>query len=190
MIKTSNFVKRQTRTSDYSYFNGSWDELEAIVTSNIILHNYKEGYREGVNLVQIPENLLHRFFTAVVPIEEVTSFDTIVEARREGELKYKKNISYGIKKPAQSAFVVIYSKKVLEEDPLNTDLTGADWEIISINCSPYKDKELPMIPLAMARNELADTELGKGGTKGSYTPKQFAEAIIFWNTHSLIREKE
>lgn len=189
MIKASNFVKRQTRTSDYSYFDGSWEDLEKLVNKNYTDGRVCNGYRDGVILVQVDHAQLHQFKSAVVPVENIQSTDTVVESRRAGEQKYSKIISYGIKQTAKSAFVVIYSKETLQEDPLNTDLTGADWEIISINCSPYIDKDLPMMPMAMARNQLADTELGKGGTKGNYTPEQFAESIIFWKTHSLIREK-
>jgi hypothetical protein len=68
-------------------------------------------------------------------------------------------------------------------------LTGADWEIVSINANIY-DTDMPMTPMAMARNQLADTEDGAGGTKANYTGEEFAKAIVFWNTHTLVREKD
>jgi len=86
--------------------------------------------------------------------------------------------------------IVLYHKNVLAEDPDHVPVEGAEWEIVSINCSLY-DYDLPMTPQTMARNQLADDpEHGKGGTKAEYSGDEFAKSIIFWNTHTLIRERD
>ena len=189
IIKASNFVKRQTRESEFSYFDGSWEELEKL-TEKLYMGalNDRPGYRDGVRLVNVPNK--KGFYSAVVPISEDIEITTVFEARREGEKPFKKSIAYGKKVPANNVAIVLYRKDVLEEDPTDREsLTGADWEIVSVNCSPY-DYDLPMTPSAMARNQLADTEDGKGGTKANYTGDEFAKAITFWNTHTLVRERE
>lgn len=192
-IKASEFVKRQTRTSEFSYFDGPWEILEQLVIDFGEGH-WREGYRDGVMLVNLPiGNGSMPFYSAVVPITEDIEFETIFEARREGEKPVKKSISYGKKVPAKNVDIVLYRKDVLEEDELDRDkLTGADWEIVSVNCSPY-EYDLPMTPTAKARNILASTDhpFGKGGSADtSSTAIDLAECIAFWNTHTMVREKE
>jgi hypothetical protein len=190
-IKASKFVKRQTRESEFSYYDGSWEWIEAMATGLLTEEGQpyiREGYRDGVVLANVPPWMNANFYSAVVPITEDIEFETVFEARREGEKPFKKSIAYGKKVPAKNVDIVLYRKDVLEEDPTDRDnLTGADWEIVSINCSPY-EYDLPQSPSSMARNQLADTEGGKGGTKANYSGDEFAKAIIFWNTHTMVRE--
>jgi hypothetical protein len=183
-IKASKFVKRQTRESEFSYYDGSWERLERL-SLGLFINGLS---RDGVVLANVPPWMNANFYSAVVPITEDIEFETVFEARREGEKPFKKSIAYGKKVPAKNVDIVLYRKDVLEEDPTDRDnLTGADWEIVSINCSPY-EYDLPQSPSSMARNQLADTEGGKGGTKANYSGDEFAKAIIFWNTHTMVRE--
>lgn len=181
-IKASKFVKRQTAESEFSYFDGEWAEVERRALAHF--GEAKQGYRDGVVLVPVcPVG----FFSAVAPITDEIEFVTVFEQRRKGEKPYKKSIAYGNKVPAKMVNIILYRKDVLEEDETDREsLTGADWEIVSVNCSPY-DYDLPMTPSAMARNQLADTPEGAGGTKADYTGEEFAKAITFWNTHTLVR---
>ena len=181
----SDFVKRQTRESEFSYFTGSWEELEDLTIAN--LSNVTEGYRDGVILVDISKDELHMFRSAVVHISQVEKFDSKVDSRRVGESNYLNTNGVGKKGEAKKVSIILYRKDVLEEDPLNT-IKGSKWEIVSINASPI-EKDLPMMPLAMARNELSNTKDGSGGTKGSYSPEQYAESIMFWSQHILVREE-
>jgi hypothetical protein len=187
-IKASEFVKRQTRTSDYSYSTLSWEEIEKITTV-YFWTDQTEGYRDGVVLINIPTP---GFFSSVVPVTKDLEFETIYEARREGEEPVKKSVTYGTKVPAKRVDIVLYRKDVLEEDELDRDkLTGAEWEIVSVNCSPT-NSETPMGPTTMARNILACTDhpFGKGGScDKDRTVIELAESIAFWNQHTTIREK-
>jgi hypothetical protein len=188
-IKASKFVKRQTKDSEFSYFSGSWEELEYMTGLYFISYS-KFGYRDGVLLVNIP--VVDNFYSAVVPITEEIEFETIFESRREGEQSFKKSIAYGKKSPANRVDIVLYHKDVLEEDETDKEsLTGADWEIVSINCSPY-EYEIPMTPIAKARNILACTDhpFGKGGScDTNSTAVELAECVAFWATHTMIRER-
>ena len=79
-ISVSNFVKRQTKNSRYSYFDGTWEELEKLTKDNF--KNYTQGYRDGVVLVPInPE----RFYTSLCKIDKDSIFETKYVERREGE---------------------------------------------------------------------------------------------------------
>ena len=191
IIKASEFVKRQTRESEFSYYDGDWETLEALTKAYFPAHS-RQGYRDGVVLVNV-RNAGNLFYSAVVPITEDIEFETVFEARREGEKKYKKSVAYGKKVPAKSVDIVLYRKDVLEEDETDREsLTGADWEIVSVNCSPY-DYDLPMTPTTKARNILSATDhpFGKGGSADtSTTAIELAECIAFWNTHTMIRERE
>jgi hypothetical protein len=190
-IKTSEFVKRQTKTSEFSYYDGKWEDVEKMVTLyfNESTPEFcrRLGYREGVYLVSVPPK---GFYSSLIELNDSIVFETIYESRRPGEKPYKKNIAYGIKQPANYVDVVLYAKHVLEEDETDrASLTGADYEIVSVNARTMKE-EAPMTPQTMARNQLANEPvLGKGGTKANYTGDEFAKSIIFWNTHSLIRER-
>jgi hypothetical protein len=184
-IKASVFVKRQTRTSEFSYFDGSWEEVEQLAIDNA--DKAIEGGREGVKLISVtPE----RFYSSLVEIDDSVEFETIFTARRKGEKSYKKNITYGKKAPANHVDIVIYHKDVLDEDPTDREnRVGSEWEIVSVNATT-SGKEAPMTPQTMARNQLADTDLGVGGSKVDYSGYEFAESIMFWNTHALISERE
>jgi hypothetical protein len=76
---------------------------------------------------------------------------------------------------------------VLQES--GEEFSGADWDIVSINARCF-DEPAPIPPQTMARNQLANTEDGVGGTKADYSADEFAKSIVFWNTHTLIRERK
>jgi hypothetical protein len=48
MFHINSFVKRQTPDSEFSHFDGNWNELLQMVEE--FYPNYKEGYRDGVVL--------------------------------------------------------------------------------------------------------------------------------------------
>lgn len=172
-IAINEFVKRQTKNSRFSYFDGSWDELVEIVKKNF--DGYLPGYRDGVILVPVPSN---QFYTSVCKIEKDSVLETRFEARREGEEPTRATvIKNGKKAPAKFVNVVLYKHDVLSEN--NENSTNAEWEIISINASIVKNE--PMHPMAMARNMLNKT----GGTKAEYTGQQFAEALWFWKDYAM-----
>ena len=71
-------MRRQTRESRFSYYDGSWEQLEALVADH--WSERKPGYRDGVVLVPVP---VEGFYSAVVETEPGDQFTTIMEARRE-----------------------------------------------------------------------------------------------------------
>ena len=185
LIKMSDFAKRQTKKSKYGHFSGTWEELELLVTQHF--YNQKQGYRNGVVLVVVPPE---RFFTSIVKVDENTFFAPEFSARQEGEVPYLSFVSVGGRKmPAKSVEIALYHKDVLAENDENS--TDADWEIVSINCSPFTGG-VPLPPMTRARNNLRMV----GGTDSKYAElsreelvelvRTMSEEIVFWSTHVLV----
>lgn len=174
IVKASDFVKRQTADSQFAHFSGSWEQLEKMVEAN--RPKAVQGYKEGVFLVPLPAE---GFFTSIVKLDEHTMLGAAFKARREGEEPYVEVYAVGEKMPAKKVDIVIYSKEVLAEG--NERSTDADFEIVSINASPFEDRQVPMDPVTMMRNFLERP----GGTKGDFSAQEFAESILFWSQHRL-----
>lgn len=177
-IAINDFVKRQTKKSRFSYFDGTWDELLELVDRNF--DNQTQGYRDGVILIPVPSD---RFYTSICKIDKDSILESKFESRRDGEEPIKRTVvKNGKKSIANFVKIVLYRHDVLlENDESSTD---ADWEIISINASIVENE--PMYPMTMARNMLQKD----GGTKGDYTGQQFAEALWFWKDYVLYEGDE
>jgi hypothetical protein len=79
---------------------------------------------------------------------------------------------------AQRVDVVCYSADALQENGGERS-TDCDWEIVTILCTSGSVE--PMEPLTMARNMLEMP----GGTSGTYTALEFANAIYFHRGRGL-----
>lgn len=175
----SNFVRRQTKESEFSYFEGSDDELLDRVTE--AYGNHKEGYRDGVILVSVnPAG----FYSGVVQLREGDKLVGEYKARREGELAAKTvHVEGGEKMPAMTVDVVLYRHDVLAEN--NEHSCEADWEIISINASATEG-EVPLTVGALCRNFFCEA----GGTDTQMTAEEFVRALKvsreYWRDKALI----
>ena len=176
-IVCNSFVKRQTKSSKFSHFDGSWEELEQLTKDNFA--KATPGYKPGVLLVPVPAD---RFKSGVVEINPETQFHVAYAPRREGEDPYLQIAAKGgNKSQAKYVNIVLYSHDVLAEN--NENDTDADYEIISINARPTEGEE-PLPPITMARNMAGLV----GGTKASYTAEQFVESILYWNKRAMIHQ--
>lgn len=172
-IATNTFVTRQTATSSFSHFEGSWEALERLVEGHFV--HGRPGYKPGVRLIQAPPA---GFYAPVVRLTAESALQAVFEPRREGEEPFIQVTAPGVhKSPAFAVEIVIYSHETLGDDAS----TDAEWEIVSINARSSSEPE-PMTPMAMARNFL---ELS-GGTKAEYTAEEFARAIVFWGQHTIV----
>ena len=177
-LDINDFVKRQTRNSRFSYYDGTWEALIKLVEKHF--DKQKQGYRKGVILIPVPSK---DFYTSICKVDKDSIFETKFEARREGEEPIKTTIlKNGKKTPAKFVNIVLYRHDVLLEN--NENSTDADWEIISINASLLENE--PMHPMTMARNMLHK----EGGTQAKYTGQQFAEALWFWKDYVLYGGEE
>lgn len=179
LIGISDFAKRHTKDSNHSYYDGSDEELIELVTKHYLKNEIENGYRDGVILVNVPPN---KFYSSIVKLDESSQLVSKMASRKPKEdsviQTYVKNVS---KSKAKSVQIVLYRSDVLNED--NDRSTDSNWEIISINASPYeKDVKIPIHPVTMMRNELHLT----GGTKAEYDKEEYIESIKFWSQHANV----
>jgi hypothetical protein len=190
-IGVSEFVKRQTEKSQFTHYAGSWTDLANRTVEEFEAGNFTKGYREGVYLVQMPKHEVPLFKTFdAYPMFEGMKLDAQwekVPGREHEPAKLQVKILEP-KIPCRFVDIVIYKKEVLEED--KDDVTGADYDIVSINGRLKKDPP-PIDPMTLVRNYLHL----KGGTKmKGTTPEQFLEklcgSILYKNGLKHIDVKE
>lgn len=187
-VACGEFVKRQTKESGYSHFEGSWDELADIAAAYLNTGLCNPGYKDGVVLVSMPKldgfgnPVLSRFRSAIVDLEENSKLTANYAPRRLGEDPFIRVSAKGKKQVAKHASLVLYRHDVLDENDERE--TSAEWEIVAIKARVTEEEE-PMDPYTMARNFLHL----KGGTKGDFTAEQFAKSIVYWNNHCMTTGK-
>jgi hypothetical protein len=179
LVACGEFVKRQTKDSGFSHFEGTWEELEHMVHSSLVKPQLvRPGYKDGVVLVDLCPGYEHRkFYTSIVKLDENTKFSVGYSPRRVGEAPYIRIGAKAEKQLAKYVSFVCYRKDILmENDERETD---AEWEIVCIKARVSEEEE-PMDPYTMARNFLHL----KGGTKGDFSAEDFAKSIVYWNNHA------
>lgn len=186
LIKCSEFVKRQTKDSGFSHYSGSWEDLEKVVLECFRNErNVRPGYKTGVVLVDLSFTgfeHLGKFYSAMVDITEETKLNISYAPRLRGEDPFIRISAHADKQETKFVTFVLYHKDVLAEDDDHS--TDSEWELIAIKAR-MTPKEEPMDPYTMARNFLHL----KGGTKGDFTAQQFAESIVYWNSHTMCQGK-
>lgn len=181
-IGINNFVRRQTADSQFTHYEGSWDDLINVVSERFNNKFFRDGYRDGVVLVEMSEDESRFFYTYNnYPMFEGMKLEAFYE-RETGREHEPPKVQIKIKEPKQKCKyvdIVLYRNDVLREN--NEQSTDSEWEIVSINGRLKKDPE-PINPLTIVRNWLHL----KGGTeiKGS-TPekvlKDLCESVLYYN---------
>lgn len=181
-VACGSFVKRQTKESGFSHYEGTWEDLEDMVAFHMTYkaENITPGYRDGVILVKLPP---YDFRSAIVELDVKKSLRASFAPRRIGEAPYIRVSAKAKKQLAKHAQVVLYRADVLAEN--NERETDSEWEIVAIKARTSEEEE-PMDPYTMARNFLHLT----GGTKGDFSAEQFAKSIVYWNTHCMMMGKQ
>jgi hypothetical protein len=182
LIEVSEFVKRQTRESQFSHFDGTWKDLIYLVLQNF--HNRKPGYRDGVVLVPVPPD---NFYSSIVQLQEGDLLEGTFTPRQKGETPRKHiGVVGGKKVPAKSVEIVCYSHEVLAEN--NEQSCDSLWEIISINASPLDNgAEVPMPIGTLIANYFhfnGGTEM-KGVSVEQFVQK-LKESAEFWNDKAFV----
>jgi hypothetical protein len=175
-VKTNSFAFRQTPESRFSFFDGTWEELENLVQENLPL---AEKQKDGVYKVPVPPD---RFYSGAIEVKPGMKLHSTFESRREDEDPYISTCAEGQKAKAVEVGIILYTHDALAQDGDAT--TDADFEIVSVNASAIEGGE-PLTPVAMMRNYFNLP----GGTKQDYTADEFANSILFWSKHCMVREK-
>lgn len=178
-FQASDFVKRlNTRVGIGSHYEGTWKELEQLVTAH--QGDFEPGtgsVGNDVILVNVPPA---GFYTSVTAITDKNRHfvEERNHVRQEGEKPVLMNVIKGQKEPATYVQVVCYRADTLERDSGRS--SDAEWEIIALNAQ--KDKNTPMHPATMLRN----TRHEQGGTYREYTQEQWDEAYAYWENHAYV----
>ena len=179
-VKASSFVKRQIKGSGKTYTDTmSFDQIASIAEENLNNNNYKEGYRDGVIIITLNKEMSSEFICPLVKINENTDLMARMVKRRKDEDSYIQIRALNGKELVTSTVdLILYRSDVLKET--NENSTDADWELIAFMAKPENIK-MPMGPVTMMRNQLQRP----GGTKGDYTPKEWAESVEFWQEYAI-----
>jgi hypothetical protein len=180
---TGDFAKRfNARRGSQSHFDGSWNELEALVEKH--QHDFQPGtgsVNNDVILVNVPAQ---GFFSSVVTIDDTNRHlvrnKEVIRAEGEKPVVMKQIIAEKV--PASYVQIVVYRADVLAAD--NSRTTDAEWEIVAILANV--DKVTPMHPTTMLRNANHD----EGGTFREYTDQEWADAYAYWENHAYAITKE
>ena len=181
-IGINSFVKRQIPGSGKTYSTLSFEEIKNHAETQLKSNIYKKGYRDGVILIPVDDDLLKHFICPIVKIDENTIFETIPKRRRDDEDLYLSTKALnGTPIKIGSVDLILYRHDVLKET--QEEETDNKWELIAFHAIPEGIKELPMGPITMMRNQLCL----KGGTKGHYSSEEWAESINFWQKYALLK---
>jgi hypothetical protein len=181
-VSVNNFVYRQTKDSMKSYTKDlSFDEIAMQAQQQLTCKNFKQGYRDGVIIVQVEDKLLHHFICPFVKISDKTKLRAVVTRRRPNEAPYIQiRALNGTPLKTGSVDLILYRHDVLAETDEQTSDT--DWELISFHAIPEGIHDMPMGPVTMMRNQLQLT----GGTKAYYKSEDWAESVNFWQGYAML----
>jgi hypothetical protein len=152
-IGVSDFVKkRHLEHLQFTHYKGSWNDLIGRVNEQIALGNWSEGYRDGVRLVHMDKDEAQLFygFDGFKKFEGM-KMEAVVE-KVPGREHEPAKLQIRILEPKirmRYVDIILYRKDVLEED--GDPVTGADWEVISVNGRLNKNPP-PMEAMTMVRN--------------------------------------
>ena len=183
-VAVNDFVLRQKKGSGKTYFDElSFDDIAKDAQKQMQLGYFKEGYRDGVIIVEGSNSLIRNFICPFVKIDKNTTFiSRMVQRQPEEDYYIQTRAANGTPLKASKVEYILYHHDVLKENNENTTLS--EWELISIHALPEGVDNMPMGPITMMRNQL---EL-KGGTKAHYSSDEWAKSIEFWQKYASIEQ--
>ena len=182
-VLASEFVRRQTKESGKTHSATiSFDEIAKIAEEKLNAGDFIKGYRDGVVLIQLDNNLGVNFICPLIEINEKTKLSAKYVRRRDDEDYYIQiRALNGKALITDKVDLVLYRRDVLMET--NEVTTDADWELIAFMAKP-KGIKMPMGPVTMMRNQLQKP----GGTKGLYATEKWAESVDFWQKYAILEK--
>ena len=185
-LEVNDFVRRQVEGSGKTYAKDlTFEEIVNHASDRFASGYFREGYRDGVVIVEAADEMTSHFVCPYVKIDQTTELKAESFRRQEGEEPYIQiRAAIGSPLPVGKVEFILYRHDVLAENNENT--TDAEWELISIQAVPEGVDQLPMGPVTMMRNQL---EL-PGGTKANYSSEQWAEAVRFWQKYAALEPEE
>ena len=186
-IHVNSFVKRQTPDSRFTHFEGTWNGLVELTEAALEAGCWREGYREGVILVDVDPAMFQCGVVILKPGDELVGR---FEARKDGEVPRKSTSVVGASKSqALSAFVVLYCSEVLAEGGDNElEAVKGNLEIISLNSNPTVE------PAPIEPNTLCHKHFGSDGGTATHMSdsefvKQLKESFEYWSDKTFVEGK-
>lgn len=173
-VAVNPFVRRQTPQSRFGHFEGTEQELVALVRDHLYLA--RPGDTPGSWLVPVPPG---RFRSTVRKARPDDVIRGVFAARREGEEPFITPVVTGEKAQALACDIVVFEHATLGKDAA----TDADLEIVSINPkAECIDGDEPMPPVTMWRNMSGAI----GGSAATYSVERFLQSIAYWKDKVMI----
>ena len=182
-IAVSNFVRRQVKGSGKTYsLSLSFEEIAKYAEKKVSEKDFRDGYREGVILVDVDYSIVKDFICPYVKIKDTTIFETrFVQRQPEEEAYLQTRALNGDLLETGKVDLILYRHDVLKENKEHS--TQAEWELISMNAIPLGIKKIPNGPVTMMRNQLNI----KGGTNANFTSEEWAESVHFWQQYAALK---
>ena len=182
-VGVNDFVRRQIQGSGKTYsYTLTFEEIAAQAEKRMLLGFYREGYRDGVRIIDVDPELSSQFFCPYVKVTNETILEATVVKRQEFEESYIQiRALNGTPLKPSSVELILYRHDVLLEN--NEYTTNAEWELISINAIPDGVDDLPMGPVTMMRNQLKFP----GGTDAIYSSQEWAKSVYFSQKYAAIK---
>ena len=135
-VSINYFVRPQVQSSGKTYATGiTFTEIVSHAKKQLNIGNYTEGYRDGVIVAPVEQELIHHFVCPFVQISETTRLKAEMVQRRPEEKPYIQiRALNGIPLKTGSVELILYHHDVLAET--NEQTTDADWELISFHAIP------------------------------------------------------
>ena len=179
-VGISDFVYRQKPNSGKTYSLLSFSEIAKYAQDKLNKNEFTKGYRDGVVIVKIDDELSKQFKCPFVEINDDSLLKAEVARRRPDEEHYIRiKATNGKALETGSVELILYRNDVLKET--NEDTTDSDWELISFHALPKGIEEMPMGADTMMRNQLQLP----GGTKGYYESEKWAKSVYFWQKYAI-----
>ena len=181
-IAVNDFVRRQIKGTGKTYSsNLTFAEIADHAETQMATGNYKEGYRDGIRVVNGSADIAKHFICPFTKIDNNTELKAVVVKRKPDEESYIQIRAINADPlPTGKVEFILYSHDVLAEN--NEQTTDAEWELISIHAFPEGVDHLPMGPVTRMRNQLEHT----GGTKAQYPSEKRAESVHFWQRYAAV----
>lgn len=185
-VAVNDFVRRQVEGSGKTYATDlTFEEIVNHASVRFETGYFKEGYRDGVVIVEAADEMTSHFVCPYVKIDQATKLKAESVRRREGEEPYIQiRAAMGSPLPVEKVEFILYRHDILKENDEHS--SDAEWELISIQAVPEGVDQLPMGPVTMMRNQLALP----GGTKAHYSSEEWAEAVRFWQEYAALTPGE
>lgn len=190
-VGVNDFVKRQLQRAHWTHIpsDATMEKVRKATERALNKGEAKPGYMEGVKIVTLTTQEFPEIKSTIAQISEESKQHLQTKTTRRPRTDGVQEDTYETQYfphgsteplPAHHIDVVLYSKAQLESE--NAGVTGADWDIISINSEPY-EKSAPMALTTMLRNES-----GAGGSGHKHTDEEKEESRKFWSQHAQVGE--